>query len=515
MQKLAADVAHRGDFQGLQGIDHEVLHRAGSRLLPSDKAWLVPLRDGTFVEPKQQAKYDYTKKLNCEHCGAPDSVAHRVYACPAFVEARAPFQDLIDLGVSVPESLRLRLLPSRNPHLGPFRYALSMQSDIDELARWKPTGDHIDLLTDGSCLVPEQPSHSLSAYYAVVSATHDCLIAEGTIGGPTQSCDLAELRALIWSDSSYVASNFHCLMVSGTLPDTYLEEWLRVEHALRCFTGKIYIQHVPAHRHDTPNYQDTEEWTAYWNGRADFHAGAAHRLRPACFQDKWQALRRFHEFALARLQRYQNLHLAILHAQSEKGAQQRLQDEENHHAEGHLPDTLLARACQVDWQGCLESSNWGLQTIQNLFDQFGSHFVRQMLAWLWDQSQKPDAVIGGVFFFRTGLLLGYATYRRLTETTWDSESFLGYTPASQIRKGETLTVALVLRLIQHFFNAADFCEPALCRHINLAQVGIATPQNGVKIQISRSVAEMVLQLLTNFTLRRPVRRSNDLARPFV
>ena len=226
IQKIAADVSHRLDFHGLEGIDYEVLQRAQNKLLPADRAWLLPLRDGTFIEPRQQAKYDLTRTLNCEYCGASDSVAHRTFECPAFANARLPFQDLVDLGGSVPAALRIRLLPSRNPHHGPFRAALAHQRDIDIVTTLQPAGSHIHLFTDGSCLCPELPSKSLTAY-AVISATDDRVIAQGTIGGITQTSDLAELRAMaiavewlargsspatVWTDSAYVAANLQQLI---------------------------------------------------------------------------------------------------------------------------------------------------------------------------------------------------------------------------------------------------------------------------------------------------------------
>ena len=105
VQRLAADVAKRSDFAGLAGIDHEVLKRAQSRLLPADRAWLSTLRDGTFVEPKQQAKYDLSKSTLCPHCNQPDSVYHRTFVCPAFAALRDPFHDVVSLATTMPTSL--------------------------------------------------------------------------------------------------------------------------------------------------------------------------------------------------------------------------------------------------------------------------------------------------------------------------------------------------------------------------------------------------------------------------
>ena len=195
VQKLAADVAQRADFDGLKGIDYEVLKRAQSRLLPADKSWLSTLRDGTFVEPKQQAKFDLSKNSLCLHCNQPDSVYHRTFVCLALAALRVPFQEVVAIAPTLSTSLCVRLLPSRNPYHGSFRQALGLQPDVDEITNLRPDGEHIHLFTDGSCKKPDLAAFSLAAY-SVVSASHDVIIASGIIGGQIQTSDLAELRAV-------------------------------------------------------------------------------------------------------------------------------------------------------------------------------------------------------------------------------------------------------------------------------------------------------------------------------
>jgi len=154
-----------------------------------------------------------------------------------------------------------------------------------------------------------------------------------------------------------------------------------------------------------------------------------------------------------------------------------------------------------------------MPAFQNLFDQFGCHFVRQMVTWLWNQTLESDAVMVEYTFVELAFFWG-------TQRTDDlprphkARKAVWTTNVSNFQVGETLTVALVLRLIRHFFNAASFCEMALCHQINLTAFGVATPLSGVKLSISQTLARQILQQISCFTLRRPIRRANDLARPF-
>ena len=136
--------------------------------------------------------------------------------------------------------------------------------------------------------------HAMAAY-SVISASDDMVVAEGTCGGMTQNSDVAELRAAVlavewlargrvaatlWTDSAYVATNLFALIHMQILPETYRQDWLRILHALREHPYPIGVQHIAAHRVSVAQYQEVDEWTAYWNGRADHQAAQAHRLRP-------------------------------------------------------------------------------------------------------------------------------------------------------------------------------------------------------------------------------------------
>ncbi len=527
IQRIAADAARRRDFQGLDGVDYDVLRKAQAGLLPHEKAALLPLRDGTFVEPRQQAKFDLSKEVHCEWCGAPDSVAHRTFECRAFQTSREQYQDLVNLRSSVPDSLSIRLLPNRNPYLRQFRYLMGQQEDIDQVTSRKPQGPHLHLFSDGSCLCPEQPSHALAAY-AVISATDDMVIAEGTCGGMVQNSDAAELRAAViavewltrgrtaatlWTDSAYVATNLFTLIHNQILPESYQQDWLRILHALQDHPYSVGVQHVAAHRASTAQYQEVDEWTAYWNGRADHQAMQAHRLRATNISTLWTQLRNHHELALQRLIRFQRLHLDVLLARQDAGSNRRLLQEDCEVDIDAPADSFMVRQCAADWQLQLETPIWGALAIQNLVDQFGRPFTGAVLDWLWQQTRAADLVAVQYSFLELAFFWG--TRRTEVLPRPDGSTKARWVPnLGGPHIGESATVATVLRLIRHFFVALPFCEADLCRHIDLSQYGVFTPLAGVKLMVSRDMATQILALITSFTTRRPIRRANDLARPF-
>ena len=270
---------------------------------------------------------------------------------------------------------------------------------------------------------------------------------------------------------------------------------------------------MAAHRTSTAQYQEVDEWTAYWNDRADCQATLAHRLRPAVLQDLWQKMRNHHDLSLNRLRRYQSLHLAILHARQEAGDQlQRVQADGDPELDP-CTDAIALRHCIASWQVNLETPISGAQEIQNLFDQFGQPFTRAMLQWLWQQSQSPDSVSVTYSFLELAFFWGIHRTDVLPRPHGTQKG--AWAPTfSSCRIGDTLTVALVLRLIRHFFRANPFCQGALCHDINLMSSGVFTPLAGVALTIDRTTAVEILSRISSFTARRPVRRANDLARPF-
>ena len=138
------------------------------------------------------------------------------------------------------------------------------------LCRWRINGNRSQihpepelchLFTDGSCHGGRHRLYQLAAW-AVVSATNDCCVANGVLGGLGQDNDRAELRAVIaavqyaiemqkntviWTDSTFAAEGMvRLLHDAADLPEGHCGED-RVElQGLLCH-GEVQLQihHVP------------------------------------------------------------------------------------------------------------------------------------------------------------------------------------------------------------------------------------------------------------------------------
>lgn len=117
---------------------------------PYGRKWLSTLRDGTFVEPAHQQKFDTSQSGNCILCGERDTIHHRLFQCPRLVRARQDYPDLFDHSGTLSTSLAIRLLPSRNPYLGSFRNGLAQLGDIVEQLPFSDPPSGLHLFTDGS-----------------------------------------------------------------------------------------------------------------------------------------------------------------------------------------------------------------------------------------------------------------------------------------------------------------------------------------------------------------------------
>ena len=523
-QRLAADVANRKDYAGLQGIDYDILRRAQGRLLPSDRKWLSMLRDGTFVEPLQQKKFDMSKDCKCPLCGAIDSIHHRVFVCPRLASVRTDWSDLVEDRENMPVSLATRLLPSRNPFLGHYRFGMAQLKDVINQLPYLDGSNELHLFTDGSCLYPKLPLYARTSF-AVVDATTDRCILRGLCGGQVQSSDLAELRAIIyavewasqgtravtiWSDNAYAASGFQGLLLAphNVPDDSYSEDWCRLQHAILSCSGSISIQHVASHQQAAPNYISVQEWSAYWNDRADHETRIAHLLLPAELRQHWENAVNYYETELRRLLRLQDLYLCVVRARNQilKQVEDIDQEIENDYVDPPV-DAIALRRCEADWQSSLQEVP--VQLVTSLCDQFGAPFTKAMLNWLQELPSSPNPV--GVHYtfleiaFHWGLSRADLLPRPdpLRPKRWRSSTTLHGPP----------TLAAVLRLVKHFFAAISVLTPPKSEGISLLGCGVFTPQSGISLVVGTEMARHVWQSLVTFTSRRPIRKANDLSRP--
>ena len=237
---------------------------------------------------------------------AEDTMLHRSTMCPARQGLYNRYPTVMAQWHTLSQALFLRLLPSRNPHEATSKRLMQEGQERSICLQQLRQSSHLDLFTDGSCKDPELPWASVGAW-AVVSATHDMVVARGCLSGMFQTSDQAELKAIaleyaicnrgtatLWTDSAFAAEGLlHRLL---TNPDDkpggrYADQWDHIQMTLRCHKSRIMVQHVPAHVTAGQHCQDTDDWTARWNDRVDHEAMTAHSLRdPALEMERGRML---------------------------------------------------------------------------------------------------------------------------------------------------------------------------------------------------------------------------------
>lgn len=84
MQCVTEHVRRRCTLSDLAGIQTLKL---GDKLTPLQLAQISCIREGSFMSPWQQSRFNLTKHADCEVCNVPHTQLHWV-ECPKFAEHR-------------------------------------------------------------------------------------------------------------------------------------------------------------------------------------------------------------------------------------------------------------------------------------------------------------------------------------------------------------------------------------------------------------------------------------------
>ena len=87
-QSAATKLQHRRGFSGLDLVDPALSRRALKTLTPVEKSMINVARNGTFFTQDALRYFQEGETPHCVHCGAVDSIRHRIFECPFFVSAR-------------------------------------------------------------------------------------------------------------------------------------------------------------------------------------------------------------------------------------------------------------------------------------------------------------------------------------------------------------------------------------------------------------------------------------------
>ena len=135
-----------------------------------DRRALLREISGAFLIGPQKAHISSDASSSCEFCQLRDGKEHRILECPAFSEARQPFQDILNRLVD--EGSSLLYFPVVHVHRDFYVHqALHYQESplticpaAIQLANAKlDAGITPVFYTDGSCLYPQHPSSRYAA----------------------------------------------------------------------------------------------------------------------------------------------------------------------------------------------------------------------------------------------------------------------------------------------------------------------------------------------------------------
>eukprot|EP00435_Cladocopium_sp_Y103_P073392 s153_g43.t1 len=346
-QRLAQEVSHRPDFAPLCGLQWPP-SRHESRLAALGVARINALREGAFVTGAAHGKFDLIKGAHCPHCTAG--------------------------------------------HLGASSASL-----------WRRVHD---LFTDGSCTFSATPALSLASW-AVVSATHEAILAAGPLPGLLQSVDRAELLAalatvrwtweqrtcsVLWTDSTYVALGIQATLDSKTtVPhDTNEDSWSELTDLLLCLPEDAFrVQHVSSHRNPAAQTDDFHAWTAKWKAWADRQARRALDFFPSSLKQCQQRFEEAYFVSERQVDQFRAFHLEFAHVNAGL-ADLEMPDEDG---EALRPSPLRRTAADggewidglpLAWQGIWTSSTWSAR--------FSTAVLAQLLEWLQNERGRHDSV---------------------------------------------------------------------------------------------------------------------------
>ena len=528
-QFLASEVCHRQDFHGLAGIDVWQLRHLNHKLRPHQAACAASLQEGAFVDRAHIHKFDLGVNAVCQHCDQQDTLLHRATICPGYLEQRAEHQEAAHLVLHRPISFGLRLLPSRHPRWGDYLCSLQEeQVGVPWLHSVRSRHGMVHLFTDGSCWRPDTPVLSLGAW-AVVSATHDAILAAGVLPGLDQSSDRAEVYALVvavewainfaqpvtlWSDSSYASSGLQRLLVDrADIPEGADNDlWLRLQAVLHGSELCIRIQHVVAHR-AFGSVQDLDEWTAYWNSRADRAAVAAHRTRSPMTMMLWKQLCADFERTSTELTLLVDFHVALSVA-AQSHAMVLPTDADDESPDVGIPALPLH---DHDWAFDLPL-NWRTsEACQALGARFGVSTVPKVLQALLETSDAVDSVVQPLSWLEVTCWL-----HDVLDKQWPiahaslPDHWIDRAVAPPARVAIT-SLAAALRWVRAFFAAAERAfSLGLIRQsdLDLRHVGVQMPLHGALFRIRFCFVVEAQRFLKSFTSGRLIRVANDFSRAF-
>ena len=518
LQQVARKVTSRVTMRDLSGLDPLLLAHDSGRMDSLQASLVSALRSAAFIDRAAHARYDLSKSADCTWCGVPDTNLHWL-ECPRFAAVRASLERWQEHHAGDSTALRAHLLPSRSPFAGPWKHALMAVPDTTRLFLSEPSTGIQHVFTDGSATSGQRPFRI--AAWGALNATTGNLLAMGHVTGLSQTSDRAELMAVVgalewqtsfevamhlWTDSKFVADGLLFILQHGAAGAwSHGDLWERIEHLLHENGQNELVPHwVPSHLDEMKLTCAFEDWVKLWNDRIDMAVGRHNLLRSdGFFQLRNDALRHF-DLGAERMGQLRSFYSAVAAqpAETNSEAPERLDVS----LFGFVPEP------QISVGDLYIPSTEDLVGATTRPRDMPVEFVESLIKFLVDRV-ATDSGVYPLCFEELAL--------------WLIKDFQFQFPFAGLASGEMEMHPLssrferptfgylyrhVRRAVQWFFGHGDLKDVCFSAW-HKVDLRIQRPTDGIFIRLSGHDVQRCQRLLGEFTSNRPIRKSNDLARP--
>lgn len=515
---VARLVRGRKTMSDLKGLDRHLLWRHRQPLTALQLARLGALQSGAFMDRSRQSKFDLTKSGRCPTCSCPETQEHWL-TCPAHEASRRQAQLSLHAVATCQLSLKLHLLPSRNPHLPWLRsYFHGLPRHFDMLAG--PSSDAEHVFTDGSCF--QHGYGGAQAAWAVLSATSGRPLAQGHLSGVRQTVMRAEITAALcaltwsaehqvfihlWIDNQAVVTNLLYLIQHHRVSSHWINQdlWREVLEALEAQVREPRATWIPSHLDETLCTSPYESWFCFWNDRVDRLAVSCNEQRSEFYYQKLQAANQYAEDTMCQMGQLFSFYSHVAEEAKDSEVLAEPQTSEDTPEMHFCVTDKEALSSFLPGQFSERLTAIGHMSVPNLF-------ISRLLSWLVSQEDAADGTYACSFLELVFMLISSGVDLPLKNPStgcWEHMDYFSMpirpTVASLIRM-----VRLAVKLGADVFGYGEL----LFFHQNKVALGIHSPCSGLFLRLNSSLVKDTRFSVHTWTSSWPIRRVADLARPF-
>ena len=517
-QHMAGFACQRRDTFDLHGYAASHVDAVDASISQAEKETLQVIRDGSFFTSDYIGKFAPEQGL-CTLCGIEDSREHRYLYCPNYAAIRAEYPSLQQGAPGLTCAMVLHGLPGANPFHDLYWQALQALALIPDRFLIAPPAMMVwHVFTDGSCIHGRDPDIALASW-ALVLADEEC-IAAGWVPGIEQTVQRAELWAVLralewigeeegelhlWSDCQSVVETFRFLQNVGHLNCTLANSdlWEDLIVLLRQKRCRVYIHKVASHVDIATASSPLDEWTIANNQKVDLAAQIINHCRPPWFQQVYSRYADWWRKTRSELVEISKFHLAVAeidHAwKTASLPPEEVSFPDLPFREWH--DTSLQFTQNVDDR----IPGW-ISYVQTV-EEYGISLHEGLVRWgvSLEQTASRESIVSFLeLFLGFRLWLGHSLFDELQEGSYNKYAHRTAAGEFRIFKQSFRCICTALG-IQYRGEARG--------EVDLTQYGVMYRVDGVRFAWPVEVETEVLSSLIRFVGRRPLRTSQDMARP--